>query len=120
MLPAGVAQVTLRELIIELNITGQPHSDVSAFNQVMDQQPLYRNPPRQHSTEGAHIIDTLAMVGAFTGQILIDIGNSLSVWVNSDRVCEESDERRGTRARKRWAHARWGDGVRVGPGPACG
>jgi len=77
MLPAGVAQVTLRELIIELNITGQAHSDVSAFNQVMAQQPFFRKPPGQHSTEGAHIIDPLAMIGAFSGQILIDVGNGL-------------------------------------------
>src|SRR5208283_670657 len=98
MLPTGVAQVILRELIIELNITGQAHSDVSAFNQVMAQQPLFRKPPGQHSTEGAHIIDAFAMVGAFTGEILIDIGNGLRIWVNSDRVCKESAERRGARA----------------------
>ena len=46
MLPAGVAQVILRELIIELNITGQAHPDVSAFNQVMAQQPLFGKPAR--------------------------------------------------------------------------
>jgi len=82
MLPAGVAQVSLRKFIIELNITGQAYSDMSAFNQVVAQQPLFWKPPGQHPTEGAHVIDTLAMVGAFTGQILIDIGNSLGVWVN--------------------------------------
>src|SRR4030043_1056246 len=104
MVPAGVAQVTLRELIIELNITGQAHPDVSAFNQIMAQQPLLRKPPRQHSTEGSHIINSLAMVGAFTGEILIDIGNGLGVWVNSDRVSEESAERRTARARKGWVY----------------
>ena len=120
MLPAGVAQVTLRELVIELNIAGQAHPDVSAFNQVMAQQPLFRKPPGQHSTEGAHIIDPLAMVGAFTGEILIDVGNGLGVWINSDRVCEESAERRAARARQGRAHARLDDGVRAGQDPACG
>ena len=120
MLAPNVGQVIPRELIIDLNITGQAHSDVGAFNQVMAQQPLFRKPPRQHSTEGAHIIDTLAIVGTFTGEILIDIGNSLGVWVNSDGVCEESAERRGTRARQGRAHARLDDCVRAGQDPARG
>jgi hypothetical protein len=93
MLPAGVAQVILRELIIEFDITGQAHSDVSAFNQVMAQQPLLRKPPGQHSTEGSHIVDAFAMVGTFTGEILIDIGNGLGIGVNSDRVGKEPAER---------------------------
>ena len=120
MLPAGVAQVVLRELIIELNITGQAHSNVSAFNQIVAQQPLLRKPCGKHATEGAHIINPFAVVGGFPGQILVNVRDSFRVWVDSNGVREETAERGGTGARQGRAHARLDDRVCASENSACG
>ncbi len=114
MLPAGVARVIRREFIIELDIAGKADSNVRAFDQIMTQQRLFGKPAGQDSTEGTHIIDALAVVGAFTGDILIDVGNGLRIGIDSNRVREETAERRGARARQGGAHARLND--RVGAG----
>ena len=47
MLPPGVCQVILRELVEELDVAGQTHAHVSAFDQVMAQQPLLREISRK-------------------------------------------------------------------------
>ncbi len=112
--PAAVALISLGELVKELNVAGQPHPDVGPFEQVMAQHPLFREPSRQHATEGAHVIDPLAMVRPFTVQVLIDIGDSLGVRVDADRIGKEPAEGRRARARQGRAHTRLDDGVGAG------
>ena len=114
MRPFGVALVALRKLVIELDIAGQADAHVGAFDQVVAQHPLFREPARQHATEGAHVIDPLAVVRAFTAEVLMDIGDSLGVGVDSNRVGEQPTEGRCARARQGWAHARLDDGVGAG------
>ena len=60
------------------------------------------------------------MVGAFAGKVLIHIGNSVGIGVNSDRVGKETSEGRGARARQGRAHARLDDRVRAGYNPPFG
>ena len=86
MLPFDKAQIILRELIIQLDIAGQAHADVSAFNQIMAEEPRFGEPAGKHPVEGAYIIDAFAMVGTLAGQILIDIGNCIGIGIDADRV----------------------------------
>ena len=59
---AAVTLVPLGKFIVKLDIAGQPHPDMRPFDQVMAQHPLFRKQFRQHTAEGTHIVDPLAMV----------------------------------------------------------
>ena len=83
MLPPGVCQVVPRKLVKKLDIAGQADAHVSAFDQVMTQEPLLGESSRENPAEGVHVIDALAVVGAFTGEILVDIGYRPRVGVYS-------------------------------------
>src|SRR6185369_9575494 len=109
--PAAVTLVTLRKFIIEFNITGQAHPDMSPFDQVVAQYPLFREASRQHATESGYVVDSLAVIRSFTAQVLIDIGDRLGVGVDADRIGEEPAEGRGARARQGRADPRLDDGV---------
>ncbi len=117
MLPLDKAQIILRELIIELDIAGQAHADVSAFDQIMAEEPRFGEPAGKHPAEGAHIIDAFAVVGALAGQVLIDIGNRIGIGIDADRVGKEPAERRAAHARQGRAHARLDDRI-AGQDPA--
>ncbi len=106
MLTSNKAQIVLRELIIEFDIAGQSYADVCTFNQIVTEQPRFGEPAGKHPVEGAHIVDTLAMVRTLAGKVLIDIGNCIGIGVDADRVRKEPAERRTAHARERSAHAR--------------
>ena len=91
VLALGVAQVLLGKLVDELNVTGQPDTDMRAFDQVMAQQASFGKPPREHPAEGAHIVDALAVVGPFTREVLVDIGNRAGVRINSPSCSRPTD-----------------------------
>ena len=50
--------------------------------------------------EHLHVVDALAVVAAFPGQILIDIRDSLRVRVGADRIGENAREAGRGRARQ--------------------
>ena len=45
--PLGIALVPLRKVIEQLDIAGQPHPDMGPFDQVVAQDPVFREPSRQ-------------------------------------------------------------------------
>ncbi len=118
MLAPRVGQVVLGELVEELDIARQAHSHVRALDQVVAEQPLFGESTCQHAAEGPHVVDALAVVGAFAREVLVDVGHGPCVGVDSHRVGEQPAERRGARAGQRGAHAGLDDRVRPGEHPA--
>ena len=114
MQPLDVTQIILREFVKKLDIAGQAHPNMSAFDQIMAQQQLLGKPSRKHAVEGANVIDAFAVIGPFAGQILVDVGNRAGIGVDADGIRKEPAERRTGRAGQGRAHARLDDGV-TGP-----
>ena len=92
--PLGIALIPLRKVIEQLDIAGQAHPDMGAFDQVVAQNPVFRESSRQNSAEGANIVDAFALVRAFAAEILIDIGDSLGVGIDPDGIGEKTAEGR--------------------------
>ena len=107
----AVALVSLGKFIVKLDIARQAYPDMGTFDQIVTQHPLFRKTTGQYATEGAHVIDPLAMVRPFAAQILIHIGDRLGVRVDADSIAEEPAEYRYARARQGRADARLNDGV---------
>ncbi len=91
---------------------------MGAFDQVMAEQSLFREPPSQHPAEGSDFIDSLAVIRALTEQILTDIGDRLGVRIDADGVGEQAGEGRGGGARQGGRHARLDDAVAGGKSTA--
>ncbi len=114
MSASGVALIPLWKLIEKLDIAGQSHPDMRPFDQIMTQYALFGKSSREHAAEGAHIVDSLALVRSFTAEVLIDIRDSLGVRVDADRIGEKPTENRGPGTRERRTHPRLDDGVGAG------
>ena len=108
---AAVTLVPLGKFVVKLDIAGQPHPHMCPFDQVMAQHPLFGETAGKHAAEGSYVVDALAMVRSFAAQILIDIGDSLGIGVDADRIGEEPAENRDTGAGQGRAYPRLDDGV---------
>ena len=91
---------------------------MSPFDQVMAQQALVGESSGEHSIERPHIVDSLSVVGAFPGEVLVDVGNRAGVRIDPTRIGEQAAEKGGARARRRGADARLDDRVRSGLHPS--
>ena len=58
---------------MQLNIAGQAYPDVSAFDQIVTEQPGFGEAAGKHPAEGAHIVDAFALIRGLAGQILIGV-----------------------------------------------
>ncbi len=59
---------------------------MSAFYQIMTEQPGFGETAGKHPAEGTHTINTLALKGGLTGQILIGVGNRVGIGIDPSRV----------------------------------
>jgi len=88
----AVTLIPLGKFIVQFNITGQTHSDMGPFDQVVTEHPLFREALGKNATEGPDIIDALAVVRSFPAQILIHIRDRLGVGINADGIGKEPAE----------------------------
>jgi len=87
---------------------------VSALDEIVTQNPLFRKPPGEEAIECPHVINTFAVVGAFTAQILIDVRDRLGIGINTDCISKEAAEDGGAGTRQSRADARLNDCVGAG------
>ncbi len=86
MLPFAVARVVVGKVLEEFHVRGQSDPHVGAFNEVMTEQPLLREPPTEYLVKGTDIVNGLSMVDGVAEQVLIDVGNRLAIRVRPARV----------------------------------
>ena len=65
--------VTRRKILEDLDIGYQTRTGEYPFQQVVAQNGVFRNSVRKRGLEGIDLINTLAAIGAFLKQILIDV-----------------------------------------------
>ena len=118
MLPLRVPAVAVRELVIELDVAGQPDADVGPFNQVMAQKALVGEASGKHTIERPHVIDPFSVIRAFTGEVLVDIGNRAGVGIDAPCIREQAAKEGGARAGQGRADARLDDRVGAGRHPS--
>jgi hypothetical protein len=85
MLPFAVARVVVRELFEEFHVGGQSDAGVYSFDEVVTQQPLLREAPVEYVVKGTHIVNGLSMVDGFAEQVLINVGNRLTIRIRPAR-----------------------------------
>ncbi len=117
--PAGVALVALREIIEQFDIAGQPDPHMGTFDQIVAQHPPFRKSLRQQPAEGMNVVDSLALVGAFAAQVLVDIGDRLGIGVDTDGIGKQPAEDRDAGAGQGRTHPRLDDGVGAGDDVPC-
>ena len=76
----------------KLDIRGHADPGVRAFNQIVAKQGLRRETLVQNGVEGGHIIDSLAVKDPFAKQILICVGDSLTIRVRAAGIGEDARE----------------------------
>ena len=86
MLPFALARVVVRELFEEFHVRGQSDAYVCSFDEVVTEQPLLREAPVEYFVKGTNIVNGLSMVDRFAEQVLIDVGNRLTIRVRPTRV----------------------------------
>ncbi len=114
MSAAGVALVVLWKIIKEFNVVGQPHPHMGSLEQIMAQHPPLRESLRQQPAEGMDVVNSLALVGAFAAQVLVDIGNRLGIGIDTDGIGKQTAEDRSIGAFQGRTHSRLDDGIRAG------
>ena len=111
MRAASVGAVVWRELVEQLNVGGQGRSHMRPFEQIVAEDPSGGEAPRKDPVEHPRIVDTFSVIGSFSGEILVDIGNRRSVRVGAHRVVEQACEEGLGGARQSRADAGLDDAV---------
>ena len=111
MLPVPPADVTARKNIQQLDIGRQPHPHMAAFQQIVTEQVRLGKSSRQEAVKGLQFVDAFAVIAAFADQILVNIGDSVRVGIDSARIGEDAREPCRPGARQRGADAGLNDRV---------
>src|ERR1700691_6796126 len=90
MLPRGRDFVVRREFVEELNVGGERSAREDAFEQIVAQQGVLFNLARHRRLKRVQIVNSLPGVRTLVKQILINIGNRRSVWIDSARPGKNS------------------------------
>ena len=114
MLPRGRDFVVRRKFVEELDVGGERGAREDTFEQIVTQQGVLPDLARQHRLKRVQIVNSLPGVRTLVKQILINIGNRRSVWIDSARPGKNSlEERAFAIGGKRRRHARLHDAVAV-------
>src|SRR6476646_333790 len=111
MLPFTVARVVVRELFEYFHVRRQSDAYVGSFDEIVTEQSLLRESAVEYFVKGANIVNGLAMVDGFAEQVLIDVGNGLTIRVRPACVRKQPGETRGRRRWQRDTHTGLNDGV---------
>ena len=99
MLPLAVARIVVGKLFEEFHVRGQSDTDMRSFDEIVTEQPLLGETPRQYFVKGPNVVDAFAVIDRFAEDILIDVGNRLAIGIAPACVREQP---RKTRCGCRW------------------
>ena len=83
MAACHVGAVAGGRILDQLHIAEQPRSRVAAFEQVVAEDAVLRQPAGEGAFEGVDVVDALADERAFTEPILVDVGHGARVGVDA-------------------------------------
>ena len=90
----------------------QPGAREGALEQIVAQERVLGDPPRQRLLERVDVVDALAGVAPLAEQVLVDVGDGGGVGIDAGRAGEDALEERGvTLGRERGRDARLEDAV---------
>ncbi len=92
--PAMVAArrdiVPRREILHDLHVRRQSGSGEDALEEVVAEHGGFGHPASQGGFEGVDVVDALTRVGAFTEQVLVDVGDGGGIGIDARRAREHS------------------------------
>src|ERR1700733_13516360 len=116
MLPRGRDFVVRRKFVEELDVASERGAREDAFEQIVAQQGVLPDLARHRRLKRIQIVNSLPGVRTLVKQILINIGNRRSVWIDSTRPGENTlEEGAFTIGGKRRADPRRAEGGAVHP-----
>ena len=111
MTPPHVVLVAGRVLFVHLHVGQQPGARVAAFEQVVTEDPVLREPAAHSPLERVHVVDALADEGPFAEQVLVDVGHHAGIRVDARLAGPEPRVPRPGRAGKADGHPGLKDAV---------
>ena len=93
MLPLAVAHIVVGKLFEKFHVRGQADTDMSAFDEIVTEQPLLGKTMCEYFVERSDIINALAVIDRFAKDVLVEIRNRLGVWI-APRASVNSLEKR--------------------------
>ena len=115
MLALAEAGVVERHVFEQLDVGGETHAHMRAFDQVVAQQRFGRKAVAQAFVERGDVVDGFAVKDGFAEQFLLRVGNRLSVRIGPGGVRKDARKSAGGGARKADADARLNDRVAAPP-----
>jgi hypothetical protein len=79
----GVGHVAGRKIIVELDVRCEAYTREGAFEKVVTEQGVVRNPILEDLGEGSEIVDSLPHERAFCEDILVYVGDYVGVGIES-------------------------------------
>ena len=99
-------------LLDDLDVGDQSGPREDALEQIVAEERVLRNAPRERRLEDVDVVDALAGVGALAEEILVDVGDGERVRIHARRAREDALEERSLAAhRQRRRDARLQHGV---------
>ncbi len=81
VLPFAVARVVVGKLFEQFHIRGETDADMHSFDQVVTQQTLFGETPRENFVEGPDVVDSFSVINPFPKDVLIKIRDCLTVGI---------------------------------------
>jgi len=78
--------VARRKFVDDFDVGHQSCARIYAFEQIVTEKRIVGDASSERRLEHVDIVNSLAAIGAFAEQILIDVGDRASVWVDAARV----------------------------------
>ena len=114
MLAAVVSTIVGRIIFYYLDITYQPGPRIGAFDQVMAEQGITREPLVENLLDGIHLINSFTCVDALSVELLICIRNCPGIYVEPSLTSVNGCEPRSRSTLHADSHARLQDTVASG------
>ena len=108
---AHVRAVARWVFLVQLHIAQQPGPRVAPFQKIVAEDPVVGETPVQCPLECINIIDALADEGAFTEQVLVNIGHGTRIRIDAGLTCAHARIPRPVRAGQAHRHPRLKDAV---------
>src|SRR5437867_2918280 len=90
VLPIPPRDVTARKDVEQFDVCRKADADVAAFQQIMAQQVRRWKLSGQEAMKRLQFVNAFAVITAFTDQILINVGDSMGVWIDPARISKDA------------------------------
>ncbi len=108
---AHVRAVARRVFLVQQHIAYQSGARVTTFQQIVAEDAVFGKAILERSLERIDLVDSLADEGAFTEQVLVDVGDGAGIGVDAWLLPVQASVARAIRAGQAHAHARLQDAV---------